>query len=205
MPAAAGISRTQSTAEPAHRRASTASIVSAVVASERVSRIAELLHEAAETHHTVYRITDGDDPDWASWYADWLLDLSELPELLGAPSGAEPPRARPRRARPRLHGGATLRALGGLVRGASRRDARAGIAGAQAPHPGRMRARASCTWRCPSRLVPEDRHDRREHHDEEADREVHPGDGDRTARASTAALPARRERWNGSRWRVKEA
>ena len=47
------------------------------------SRIAELLHEAAETHHVVYRITDGDDPDWASWYADWLLDLSELPTLLG--------------------------------------------------------------------------------------------------------------------------
>ena len=46
-------------------------------------KIAELLHEAAETHHVVFRITDGDDPDWASWYADWLLDLSELPELLG--------------------------------------------------------------------------------------------------------------------------
>jgi hypothetical protein len=45
--------------------------------------IAELLHEAAETHHTVYRITDGDDPDWASWYADWLLELSELPAALG--------------------------------------------------------------------------------------------------------------------------
>lgn len=44
--------------------------------------IATLLHEAAETHHTVYRITDGDDPDWASWYADWLLRLSELPDLL---------------------------------------------------------------------------------------------------------------------------
>jgi hypothetical protein len=43
-----------------------------------------LLHEAAETHHVVYRITDGDDPDWASWYADWLLNLSELPELLGS-------------------------------------------------------------------------------------------------------------------------
>ena len=41
--------------------------------------IAGVLHEAAETHHTVWRITDGDDPDWASWYADWLLDLSELP------------------------------------------------------------------------------------------------------------------------------
>jgi hypothetical protein len=52
------------------------------VNDDRLSRIAELLHEAAETHHTVYRITDGDDPDWASWYADWLLDLSELPELL---------------------------------------------------------------------------------------------------------------------------
>jgi hypothetical protein len=45
--------------------------------------LAELLREAAETHHVVYRITDGDDPDWASWYADWLLELSELPELLG--------------------------------------------------------------------------------------------------------------------------
>jgi hypothetical protein len=46
------------------------------------SAVAELLHEVAETHHRVYRITDGDDPDWASWYADWLIDLSELPELL---------------------------------------------------------------------------------------------------------------------------
>jgi hypothetical protein len=52
--------------------------------SERIGRIAELLHEAAETHHVVYRITDGDDPDWASWYASWLVDLSELPELLGS-------------------------------------------------------------------------------------------------------------------------
>ena len=47
-------------------------------------RIAELLHEAAETHHVVYRIVDGDDPDWASWHADRLLELSELSELLGA-------------------------------------------------------------------------------------------------------------------------
>ena len=44
---------------------------------------ADVLHEAAETHHIVWRITDGDDPDWASWYADWLLDLSVLPALLG--------------------------------------------------------------------------------------------------------------------------
>jgi len=46
--------------------------------------IADLLHEAGETHHVVYRIVDGDDPDWASWYADWLLDHSELPQLLGS-------------------------------------------------------------------------------------------------------------------------
>ena len=47
------------------------------------AKISALLHEAAETHHLVYRITDGDDPDWASWYADWLLDHSELPDELG--------------------------------------------------------------------------------------------------------------------------
>jgi hypothetical protein len=47
-------------------------------------RVAELLREAAETHHVVYRITHGDDLDWASWYSDWLLRLSELPQELGA-------------------------------------------------------------------------------------------------------------------------
>jgi hypothetical protein len=51
--------------------------------SDKAASIAALLHEAGETHHTVYRIVDGDDPDWASWYVDWLLNLSELPEILG--------------------------------------------------------------------------------------------------------------------------
>jgi hypothetical protein len=51
--------------------------------SDRVTAVQALLHEVAETHHTVYRIVDGDDPDWASWYANWLLTLSELPQLLG--------------------------------------------------------------------------------------------------------------------------
>jgi hypothetical protein len=45
--------------------------------------VTDLLHEVAETHHRVYRITDGEDADWASWYANWLIDLSELPSLLG--------------------------------------------------------------------------------------------------------------------------
>ena len=50
---------------------------------ERHTKVAELLHEAAETHHQVFRITDGADDDWASWYARWLVALSELPEVLG--------------------------------------------------------------------------------------------------------------------------
>jgi hypothetical protein len=52
--------------------------------TDQSSQIAALLHEAGETHHLVYRIVDGDDPDWASWYADWLIKLSELPQILGA-------------------------------------------------------------------------------------------------------------------------
>lgn len=50
---------------------------------DRITRVAELLHEAAETHHIVYRIVDGADDDWASWYGDWLVRLSELPQVLG--------------------------------------------------------------------------------------------------------------------------
>jgi hypothetical protein len=47
-----------------------------------VREISNLLHEASETHHRVFRIVDGADDDWASWYADWLINLSELPVLL---------------------------------------------------------------------------------------------------------------------------
>ena len=43
----------------------------------------QLAAEAGETHHQVFRIVDGADDDWASWYAQWLIDLSELPDLLG--------------------------------------------------------------------------------------------------------------------------
>jgi hypothetical protein len=50
---------------------------------DHLASVAALLHEAGETHHLVYRVVDGDDPDWASWYADWLLNLSELPQILG--------------------------------------------------------------------------------------------------------------------------
>jgi hypothetical protein len=50
---------------------------------DRIAGISALLQEAGETHHRVYRIVDGEDPDWASWYAQWLIHLSELPALLG--------------------------------------------------------------------------------------------------------------------------
>jgi len=51
---------------------------------DRVDRVRDLLHEAGATHHVVFRLTDGDDPDWATWYTAWLVDHSELPEVLGA-------------------------------------------------------------------------------------------------------------------------
>ena len=49
---------------------------------DMTARVADLLHEAGETHHRVYRIVDGADDDWASWYSHWLTTLSELPDLL---------------------------------------------------------------------------------------------------------------------------
>ena len=46
------------------------------------TQVSELLHQAAETHHVAFAITDGTDPDWATWYSDWLANPSRLPELL---------------------------------------------------------------------------------------------------------------------------
>ena len=46
-------------------------------------RVSALLREVADVHHTVYRITDGEDEDWATFYADWLVNLSELGDVLG--------------------------------------------------------------------------------------------------------------------------
>jgi hypothetical protein len=50
--------------------------------TDTLDQASRLLHEVAETHHRVFRIVDGADDDWASWYADWLVNLSELPTLL---------------------------------------------------------------------------------------------------------------------------
>src|SRR5437899_3886933 len=50
---------------------------------DRAERLTQVLHTAAETHHIVFGIVDGVDADWASWYSDWLINLSEMPEILG--------------------------------------------------------------------------------------------------------------------------
>ena len=50
---------------------------------DRHIRVSGPLQEAAETRHRVFRISNGADEEWASWYAHWLVTLSELPELVG--------------------------------------------------------------------------------------------------------------------------
>ena len=58
--------------------------------ADTVDQVRDLLHEAAELHHQTYRIVEGEDDDWATWYADWLVRLSELPDLLDrAPTRSE--------------------------------------------------------------------------------------------------------------------
>ena len=46
-------------------------------------KVRDLLHEAGDAHHIVFRLVDGVDDDWASWYSEWLIHHSELPEILG--------------------------------------------------------------------------------------------------------------------------
>ena len=54
----------------------------------RISAIADVLHDASETHHIVFKIVDGEDADWASWTRTGYSALG-LPELLGrAPCAA---------------------------------------------------------------------------------------------------------------------
>jgi hypothetical protein len=47
------------------------------------STIADLLHQVGETHHIVFSDTEGNDEDWATFYSDWLLTHSDLPNVLG--------------------------------------------------------------------------------------------------------------------------
>lgn len=38
----------------------------------------ELLSQVGPAHHRAFLATDGEDPDWPTWYAAWLLE--RLPE-----------------------------------------------------------------------------------------------------------------------------
>jgi NAD(P)H-hydrate epimerase len=39
-----------------------------------VDELANLLNETAEVHHKAFAATEGEDPDWPLWYADYLLE-----------------------------------------------------------------------------------------------------------------------------------
>ena len=45
-------------------------------------QLEELFHEVGEAHHQAYIETDGADPEWPLWYADYLRD--KLAPLLDA-------------------------------------------------------------------------------------------------------------------------
>ena len=41
---------------------------------QRKDSIVALLHQAGEEHLATHQETNGDDPDWSIWYADYLLE-----------------------------------------------------------------------------------------------------------------------------------
>jgi len=49
---------------------------------DNLSELAELLHQAGEVHHVYFADTDGTDDDWATFYSEWLLRHTRLPQLL---------------------------------------------------------------------------------------------------------------------------
>ena len=44
-------------------------------ASLSVDDLADLLRRTGDAHHAAFASTDGDDPDWASWYAEYLENI----------------------------------------------------------------------------------------------------------------------------------
>ena len=49
--------------------------------SEKVKDLVDLFQETIDAHHKAYLETDGVDPEWPLWYADYLSD--KLPQILG--------------------------------------------------------------------------------------------------------------------------
>src|SRR5919199_1474026 len=53
-----------------------------MVETDLIRQLEALFHEVGEAHHEAYIETDGADPEWPLWYADFLLE--RLGELLDA-------------------------------------------------------------------------------------------------------------------------
>lgn len=49
--------------------------------TEQSGRIAELLMQTGHAHHQAFIEVNGEDPEWAKWYADYLYE--RLPSILG--------------------------------------------------------------------------------------------------------------------------
>jgi hypothetical protein len=49
---------------------------------DKIQELTDLFNEAKEEHVKAYSDTNGSDPEWPIWYADYLLD--RLPPLLEA-------------------------------------------------------------------------------------------------------------------------
>jgi NAD(P)H-hydrate epimerase len=50
--------------------------------AETTLQLEKLFREVGQRHHEAFLDTDGVDPEWPLWYADWLMD--RLPDLLDA-------------------------------------------------------------------------------------------------------------------------
>jgi uncharacterized protein (TIGR02246 family) len=53
------------------------------VVPSSLQQLTNILREAAEAHHRAFAATNGDDPDWCSWYANYLTP--RLQDALGRP------------------------------------------------------------------------------------------------------------------------
>lgn len=55
--------------------------------AEQAERLAATLERAEHVHAVVSERTGGADPEWALFYAWWLINWSDLPEILGSTPG----------------------------------------------------------------------------------------------------------------------
>ena len=52
-----------------------------MVGKDQIEKLSQLLLETGHAHHQAFIETDGEDPEWPLWYADYLMD--RLPAALG--------------------------------------------------------------------------------------------------------------------------